>query len=99
MAENATTPIADMDLTGGKPQCGSGQEIGEYDLGLHVAALCTSRGPPYYYEGLATDICVQSWFLRHPSSVLASPFWQRRSSGSGCRRRRSSSANTLVPVC
>ncbi|KAK4044311.1 Zinc/iron permease [Parachaetomium inaequale] len=28
-----------MDLMGGKPQCGSGQEIGEYDLGLHVAAL------------------------------------------------------------
>jgi hypothetical protein len=49
MAENATAPIAEMDLTGGKPQCGSGQEIGEYDLGLHVAALCKSSAPSCYY--------------------------------------------------
>ncbi|KAJ4293948.1 hypothetical protein N0V88_005462 [Collariella sp. IMI 366227] len=39
MAENATTPIAVMDPLGGKPVCGSDKEIGEYDLGLHVAAL------------------------------------------------------------
>jgi hypothetical protein len=36
---------AEMDLTGGKPACGSGEEPGEYDLGLHVAALCKSRHP------------------------------------------------------
>ncbi|KAG7286565.1 hypothetical protein NEMBOFW57_008876 [Staphylotrichum longicolle] len=39
MAENVTAPIAEMDLISGKPACGSGQEPGEYDLGLHVAAL------------------------------------------------------------
>ncbi|GAB1316019.1 Fe(2+) transport protein 3 [Madurella fahalii] len=39
MAEDATGQVSEMDLTGGKPLCGSGQEVGDYDLGLHVAAL------------------------------------------------------------
>lgn len=26
-----------------KPACGSGEEVGEYDLPLHVVALCTYR--------------------------------------------------------
>jgi solute carrier family 39 (zinc transporter), member 1/2/3 len=43
MAENVTPPASVMDPMGGKPVCGSGQEVGEYDLGLHVAALCKSR--------------------------------------------------------
>ena len=25
---------------GGKPLCGSGEEVGEYDLGIHVLGLC-----------------------------------------------------------
>jgi hypothetical protein len=43
MAENVTAPVSDMALMGGKPVCGSGEEAGEYDLGLHVAALCEWR--------------------------------------------------------
>ncbi|KAK4243319.1 Zinc/iron permease [Corynascus novoguineensis] len=39
MAEDATASVPAMDLMEGKPQCGSGEEVGEYDLGLHVAAL------------------------------------------------------------
>lgn len=27
-------------MNSGKPQCGGGEEVGEYDLGLHVAGLC-----------------------------------------------------------
>lgn len=42
MADNFTSPVSDMDLMEAKPICGSGQEVGEYDLGLHVAALCKS---------------------------------------------------------
>ena len=45
MADNVTAPISEIDLMSGKPACGSGQEVGEYDLGLHVAALCKSRWP------------------------------------------------------
>lgn len=41
MADDATAAAPDMDLLmGGKPKCGSGEEVGEYDLGLHVAGLC-----------------------------------------------------------
>lgn len=39
----AATSAAPATLTpqnGGKPQCGSGEDAGEYDLPLHVAALC-----------------------------------------------------------
>ena len=43
MAENVTPPVSAMDPMGGKPVCGSGEVVGEYDLGLHVAALCKSR--------------------------------------------------------
>ncbi|KAL2162224.1 hypothetical protein VTH06DRAFT_7137 [Thermothelomyces fergusii] len=40
MADDATAAAPDMDLLmGGKPKCGSGEEVGEYDLGLHVAGL------------------------------------------------------------
>jgi hypothetical protein len=45
MAENVTVPISEMDPLGGKPVCGSGEEVGEYDLGLHVAALCKCMSP------------------------------------------------------
>jgi hypothetical protein len=45
MAENVTAPISEMDPLGGKPVCGSGEEVGEYDLGLHVAALCKCSFP------------------------------------------------------
>ncbi|KAL2019903.1 hypothetical protein VTK56DRAFT_9078 [Thermocarpiscus australiensis] len=34
-----TAHVSERDLMGGKPVCGSGEEEGEYDLPLHVAAL------------------------------------------------------------
>ncbi|KAK3332152.1 Zinc/iron permease [Cercophora scortea] len=36
---NATAQAAGGDLLDGKPQCGSGEEVGDYDLGLHVLGL------------------------------------------------------------
>ncbi|KAK4145205.1 Zinc/iron permease [Dichotomopilus funicola] len=39
MAQDGASAVSDMDLMSGKPACGSGEEVGEYDLGLHVAAL------------------------------------------------------------
>jgi hypothetical protein len=34
-----------------KPQCGSGEEVGEYDLPLHVAGLCKLGGFPMQIIG------------------------------------------------
>lgn len=56
MAQDGASTIADMDLMSGKPACGSGEEVGEYDLGLHVAALCKSI--------LMTSLC--SSFFEYP---------------------------------
>ncbi|KAH6617050.1 Zinc/iron permease [Chaetomium tenue] len=42
---------ADMDLMGGKPACGSGEEPGDYDLGLHVAALFLVLGASIFGAG------------------------------------------------
>ena len=42
MSDSVTAPVSGLDLMSGKPACGSGEEVGEYDLGLHVAALCKS---------------------------------------------------------
>ncbi|KAK3402214.1 Zinc/iron permease [Sordaria brevicollis] len=39
--QTSPTPDAGMQniMDGGKPKCGGGEEVGEYDLGLHVAGL------------------------------------------------------------
>jgi len=29
----------------GKPVCGGDQQVGEYDVGIHVLGLCKSSGP------------------------------------------------------
>ena len=42
MADNVSVPVSDLNPSEGKPVCGSGDEVGEYDLGLHVVALCKS---------------------------------------------------------
>lgn len=34
---------AATDIMEGKPLCGGGEEVGEYDLPLHVLALCKSE--------------------------------------------------------
>ncbi|KAK3349943.1 Zinc/iron permease [Lasiosphaeria hispida] len=36
---NATAESSDLGLLGGKPVCGGGQEVGEYDLPIHVLGL------------------------------------------------------------
>src|SRR5262245_20656464 len=45
-----------------KPQYGGGEEEGEYDLPLHVAALC--KKDDRHREGYML-ISVQSWFSEH----------------------------------
>ncbi|KAK1773214.1 Zinc/iron permease [Copromyces sp. CBS 386.78] len=42
MSSPQTSPVPDAGMnimSSGKPQCGGGKEVGEYDLGLHVAGL------------------------------------------------------------
>lgn len=43
MSSPQTSPAPDAGtniMNSGKPKCGGGEEVGEYDLGLHVAGLC-----------------------------------------------------------
>lgn len=40
MYSNTTAGQGDAPGMGQKPQCGSGKQTGEYDVGLHVLGLC-----------------------------------------------------------
>jgi hypothetical protein len=70
--ENLTSSVMDLDT--GKPLCGGGQQAGEYDLGIHVAGLCTSKRDELKKEKRKKREIFQLTGLGSPGSVFLSPW-------------------------
>lgn len=69
MAETMNTTIADMEPMNGKPVCGSGKEVGEYDLGLHVLGLFLVLAASIFGAGFPVVAKKVKW-VRVPTKVF-----------------------------
>ncbi|EGS19818.1 uncharacterized protein CTHT_0043030 [Thermochaetoides thermophila DSM 1495] len=69
MADNVSVPVSDLNPTEGKPVCGSGDEVGEYDLGLHVAALFLVMAASVLGAGFPVVAKKVSW-VKVPTKVF-----------------------------